>query len=146
MNKETPDTLGIAYRILMLMRYKGFSVKTEFGDFLGWKKQYLQKILNGGLIGMSVINTILEKFPDISARWLITGEGLMIDLQQHTRAITDFHDLRDYIHVMTPDDRRRIHAGLGYAPDDLLRWQSLASAFRLEAEARYLPKNEENRQ
>lgn len=65
-------------RILQIIKYATNGNKAHFAEMLGWKGQYLQNILKGS-IGITPISTILEKFPDINARWLILGQGDMLD-------------------------------------------------------------------
>lgn len=65
-------------RILDIIKYATDGNKAQFAEKLGWKGQYLQNILKG-VIGLTPITTILKAFPEINARWLILGDGSMLD-------------------------------------------------------------------
>lgn len=137
--------LGPACRIYQVIRYKGFQTKIDFAAHMGWTKQHLNTLLRGSSIGLSAVSAILEKFPDISARWLLFGEGVMVDLTHHEKAIHDWYVLAPYAHVMTPEERKRIDSGLGYDLEDVGRWMSLALDFKHECEDRFFcPEEDEN--
>ena len=51
--------------------------KMEFASIMGWSGQYLNTILRGSF-GIVPLRKILEEFPELDARWMITGEGKMI--------------------------------------------------------------------
>lgn len=139
---ENIKRLGPACRIYQVMRYKGFPTKAEFAAYVGWNRQHLNTLLSGNRIGLTAFSAIINKFPDISARWLITGEGLMVDLSHHEKAIHDWHTLERFIHIMTPEERRRIDAGLGYDIEDINRWSVLAHDFYVESEKRFCDSEE----
>lgn len=65
-------------RILAIIEYATNGNKARFAEKCGWKGQYLQNVLRG-CVGISPIMTILKTFPEINARWLILGEGAMLD-------------------------------------------------------------------
>ena len=62
---------------IRLIAASQFKRKKDFAEHLGWKPNYLSKILGGQNIGLRPILEILEKMPNISARWLLFGEGAM---------------------------------------------------------------------
>lgn len=64
-------------RILEIIEYATNGNKARFAEKCGWKVQYLQNVLRG--CGISPIMTILKTFPEVNARWLILGEGAMLD-------------------------------------------------------------------
>ena len=116
--------IEIAKRIAALSAYKDFKTDTDFGAFLGWTKQYTYRILRGQVVGLTVINTILDKFPEVNARWLITGEGSMIDNAYMARYFTTLHQLNDYIPVMTKEELDRVNHTASFTASDLAVWQS----------------------
>lgn len=62
-------------RISTIIKYKAKN-KKEFAAVMGWSPTYLSKLLsNQSGIGITPIIQILDKFPDIDARWLLFGEG-----------------------------------------------------------------------
>lgn len=130
----------MAVRILKVIRFKGFKSNASFADHMGWTRQYLNNILSGKNIGLSVVSSMCQKFPDISARWLILGDGIMLDLTNHLTALRSWVALADFIHVIPAEDRAKIDAGEFWSLDDLKRWELSLSEFNAAVEAR-LSKN-----
>ena len=65
-------------RILEIIEYATNGNKARFAEKCGWKPQYLQNILKGS-IGLEPVIRLLETLPEVNARWLILGEGAMLD-------------------------------------------------------------------
>jgi transcriptional regulator with XRE-family HTH domain len=66
-------------RILKLIEVEKISA-AEFADKIGVQRSNVSHILNGrNNPGFSFIQKILETFPSINSRWLLTGEGVMYD-------------------------------------------------------------------
>lgn len=64
-------------RILFIIKHFCDGNKAEFARVMG----EIPQTINGWLkrnIGSSVLNKIIEKFPEVSKTWLITGEGSML--------------------------------------------------------------------
>lgn len=64
-------------RILFIIKHFCDGNKAEFARVMGEMPQ----TINGWLkrnIGSNVLNKIIEKFPEVSKSWLITGEGSML--------------------------------------------------------------------
>lgn len=60
------------------MDYKGLS-PSEFADAISVQRSNITHVLQGrNNPGFQFITKMLEKFPDINAKWLLTGEGEMI--------------------------------------------------------------------
>lgn len=67
----------IQNRIEMIIRCKAVS-KKSFAEQLGWSQGYLSNLLNeNNSFGLQPILQILTRYRDISARWLLFGEGYM---------------------------------------------------------------------
>lgn len=66
-------------RLLEIIKYKTGGRQTEFAASLGWSPQYLTKLLKGYNFGIRPVITIVTAFPEINARWLLIGEGDMIE-------------------------------------------------------------------
>lgn len=49
-----------------------------FADRMGWERQYLSKLTRGIGLGITPVVAILQKFPELDARWLLLGEGEML--------------------------------------------------------------------
>lgn len=119
-------------RLLEIIRYKTGGNKTNFADIMGWSPQYLTKLLKGDNFGLQPILSLLSSFPEISARWLLFGDGYMLeagrlfDLQRQTMThIQALLDLEKYIPVMTGDEIREFEDAIktgrkpSYTPDTL---------------------------
>lgn len=65
---------------IRLIATENFARKKDFAEFLGWRPNYLSKILGGQNIGLTPLMHILQKMPEINARWLLLGEGNMISV------------------------------------------------------------------
>jgi len=64
-------------RIKKYMDHKGLSA-AELADIIGVQRSNLSHILTGrNNPGSSFIEKLLHKYPELDARWLITGEGDM---------------------------------------------------------------------
>jgi transcriptional regulator with XRE-family HTH domain len=68
-------------RILKLIETEKISA-AEFADKIGVQRSNVSHILNGrNNPGFSFIQKILETFPSINSRWLLTGEGVMYEVK-----------------------------------------------------------------
>lgn len=68
--------MGIKERLGLIIKDLGISGRTLSKE-CGFSESYFSTINDG--IGADKLNKILSKYPNISARWLITGEGAMYD-------------------------------------------------------------------
>lgn len=96
-------------RLQEIIKYKTGGRKTAFAELMGWTPQYLAKLLNGENFGLQPVLSILEKLPEINARWFLFGQGSMLeigkmfDLQRETmNHIQELLDLDKYIPYMSP--------------------------------------------
>lgn len=85
--------------------------KKDFAELLGWSPQYLSKILSGKEIGLTPILAILRTFPELNARWLLLGEGVMLSENHISEVrqlvqdnISRMLEFEKYIPVMTGDE------------------------------------------
>lgn len=127
---------NMAVRILKVIRYKEYKFY-EFAEYMGWSRQYLNTLLSGKNIGMSVVTSICQKFPDISARWMLLGDGIMLDLTNHLTALRSWVALSDFIHVIPANERARIDAGETWTMEDLERWKSSLKEFQVSVDSRF---------
>ena len=96
-------------RILRIIDHATAGNKAAFAAELGWSPQYLNNILSGKGLGLTPVVTIIAHHPEINARWLLIGEGDMLEGEQRrvvnsvlTRAIE-----RAALLDATPDDERK---------------------------------------
>jgi len=67
-------------RIKELIDYKGISAG-ELADLMDVQRSNISHILNGrNKPGAVFLERFLKTFPDVNARWLLTGEGQMINV------------------------------------------------------------------
>lgn len=64
--------MGIKSRLELIIKDLGISGRTLSKE-CGFSESYFSTINDG--IGADKLNKILSRYPNISARWLITGEG-----------------------------------------------------------------------
>lgn len=58
----------------------------EVGDFVGMTKQGVSSFMRGVTSPpLDALGKILIKYPELSARWLLTGEGHMLEEQRRTK-------------------------------------------------------------
>lgn len=62
-----------------VIRYKTGGRQKPFAEFMGWTPPYLAKLLRGENFGLQPVLSLLEKLPEINARWLLLGQGSMLN-------------------------------------------------------------------
>lgn len=100
-------------RLQEIIRYKTGGRQNDFASAMGWTPQYLTKLLKGENFGITPLKTLLEKLPEINARWLLFGQGEMLEmgklfsLQRDTFVmLQSILDLERFIPFMSPDELR----------------------------------------
>lgn len=79
----------VKQRLIEFIRYKGISQR-KFEEVIGASNGYINNISKG--IGGIKLQKILSAFPELSQRWLLTGEGSMLvdgQSQQHPQQAPD---------------------------------------------------------
>lgn len=115
-------------RLLQFIQYKTGGKQAEFAELMGWSPQYLHKLLKEGGIGIRPIVALLEKFPELNARWLLLGEGAMLNtgadaVKSHLLKLLE---LEKYMPVMTPDELRLLEDGqTDFDAETIIRWEEL---------------------
>ena len=115
-------------RLLQFIQYKTGGKQADFADLMGWSPQYLNKMLKEGGIGIRPIVALLEKFPELNARWLLLGEGAMLNtgadaVKSHLLKLLE---LEKYMPVMTPDELRLLEDGqTDFDAETVIRWEEL---------------------
>lgn len=101
-------------RLLDIIQYKTSGKQAEFADIMGWSPQYLNRLTKGESgIGIRPIIALLEKFPELNARWLLLGEGAMITsgVDEMKKRLFRLLEIEKYMPVMTPDELRCVTDG-----------------------------------
>ena len=115
-------------RLLEFIQYKTSGNQAEFAKVIGWSPQYLNKLLKEGGIGIRPIIALLEKFPELDARWLLLGEGAMITTgaDEVKRHLFRLLEIEKYMPVMTPEELREIQEGRSeFDAATVERWSQL---------------------
>lgn len=125
-------------RLLDIIKYKTGGKQKAFADFMGWTPQYLAKLLRGENFGLQPVLTILEKMPEIDARWFLLGDGSMLNddkvfgLRRETYSWVQSILMFDrFLPVMSPDEVHRFEEVLSgksypdFSDEQVARWESL---------------------
>lgn len=68
-------------RIAQIIDYKALT-PSRFADIIGIQRSRISHIMSGrNNPSIDVITKIIEKFPDIDLKWLMTGEGQMLNAE-----------------------------------------------------------------
>lgn len=137
-------------RLLEIIKYKTGGRQTEFATLLGWTPQYLAKLLRGENFGIKPVVTLLEKMPEISGRWLLLGQGDMLEIgelfnlqREAFSQVQAILEIEQYIPVMTPEELHTLEQAVRgrrtpvYSPETLEKWARLTTARKQEMEARF---------
>ena len=74
-------------RIRQFMEYKGIA-PSELADAIGVQRSNITHVLQGrNKPGFQFITKILETFPEINAKWLIIGEGEMLESMRPQQSV-----------------------------------------------------------
>jgi transcriptional regulator with XRE-family HTH domain len=101
-------------RLLDIIQYKTSGKQADFAEIMGWSPQYLNRLTKGESgIGIRPIVALLEKFPELNARWLLLGEGAMITsaADEVRKRLARLLEIEKYMPVMTPDELREVTEG-----------------------------------
>lgn len=128
-------------RLLDIIQYKTSGKQAEFADIMGWSPQYLNRLTKGESgIGIRPIISLLEKFPELNARWLLLGEGAMITsgADEMKRRLFRLLEIEKYMPVMTPDELRDITDGkCEFDAATVERWDALLDKRNKEINDRF---------
>ena len=127
-------------RLLELIQYKTNGIQADFAELMGWSPQYVNKLIREGSMGIKPITALLEKFPELNARWLLLGEGVMIDsgydiMKSH---IFRLLQLEKYMPVMAPDELRELSDGkVNFDEEVIEKWERLLSVRNEQIASRF---------
>lgn len=98
-------------RLAEIIKYKTGGKQTAFAQFMGWSPQYLSKLVRGDNFGLAPVVALLQKLPEVDARWLLLGEGEMLCDEKLTEVrataqsyVTSILEMEKYLPVMTPEE------------------------------------------
>lgn len=99
---------------MQTIKYKTGGKQNKFAELMGWPPPYLAKLLKGETFGLQPVLTIVERLPEIDARWLLTGKGTMLERDGaefllHDR-IRSMLEIEVCLPVLTPSELARLAA------------------------------------
>lgn len=121
-------------RLEEVIRYKTGGRHKEFADLMGWTAPYLGKLLRGDNFGITPVMRLVERLPELNVRWLLTGQGVMLDSvevlrsQILGRALTLLR-VEKSLGVMTADELRSLEravedgSAIVASPETLADWE-----------------------
>lgn len=125
-------------RLKEIIKYKGMS-QLDFASYMGWTPQYTNNLVTDGGIGIKPIIAVLEKFPEVDARWLLLGEGTMLtDCSSIVKGqLFRLLEIEQYMRVMTADELASVQNGRTEFPEETInKWKSLLHEHRKEQNRR----------
>lgn len=111
-------TEHIEERIKQIIAYKCKGNTSAFARLMEWSTPYAFQTVRGKSLGLSPIITIVSKLPEIDARWLLTGEGTMLQANESTPhvpsgapSLSYMLDMEKYIPFMTAEEQQQLVSG-----------------------------------
>lgn len=108
----------IEERIKQIIAYKCKGNTSAFARLMEWSTPYAFQTVRGKSLGLSPIITIVSKLPEIDARWLLTGEGTMLQADESTPpapsgspSLSYMLDMEKYIPFMTAEEQQQLISG-----------------------------------
>ena len=125
-------------RLLEIIKYATNGKQVEFANIMGWKPQYVTKCLREGM-GIKPIIALLERFPELNARWLILGEGTMVNspVEDTTSHLIHLLRIEKYMRVMSIEEQKRLIKGEEFSEEEIARWEELLNKKNEEVAMRY---------
>lgn len=136
-------------RLLDIIKYKTGGRQKAFAELIGWTPQYLAKLLRGDNFGLQPVLTLLEKLPEINARWLLLGDGDMLNddkvfgLRRETYSRVQSILMFDrFLPVMSPEELHRFEDVLSgkeypdFSDEDVARWEAMLAERQQSLDAR----------
>lgn len=136
-------------RLMDVIRYKTGGRQKPFAEFMGWTPPYLAKLLRGENFGLQPVLSLLEKLPEINARWLLLGQGSMLNddkvfgLRRETYSrVQGILALDRYLSVMSPEELHRYEGVLrgeslpDFSDEEVSRWEAMLSERNAALDAR----------
>lgn len=128
-------------RLLDIIRYKTGGRQNSFAEIMGWTPQYLAKLLRGENFGLQPVMTILEKLPEINARWFLFGEGSMLSddkvlgLRRETYSrVQSILTFERFLPVMSPEEIHQFEEVIlgkaypDFSDEQVSRWEAMLAA------------------
>lgn len=126
-------------RLSQFIDYATGGNKADFARSLGWTPQYLSGMLKDCRIGMNPLLTLLTKYPELNARWLLLGEGAMLTAcgDAIKAQLTRLLNIEQYLPVMTAEEQQRIiNNDYNFDAETYAKWRALLAEKRTSVDGR----------
>lgn len=126
-------------RLAQFIDYATGGSKADFARSLGWSPQYLSGMLKDCRIGMNPLLTLLSKYPELNARWLLLGEGAMLTACSDAIKAQLAHllNIEQYLPVMTAEEQQRIiNNDYNFDAETYAKWRELLAERRASIDGR----------
>lgn len=126
-------------RLAQFIDYVTGGSKADFARSLGWSPQYLSGMLKDCRIGMNPLLTLLSKYPELNARWLLLGEGAMLTACSDAIKAQLVHllNIEQYLPVMTAEEQQRIiNNDYNFDAETYAKWRELLAERRASIDGR----------
>lgn len=126
-------------RLSTFIDYATGGNKADFARSLGWTPQYLSGMLKDCRIGMNPLLTLLTKYPELNARWLLLGEGAMLTAcgDAIKAQLTRLLNIEQYLPVMTAEEQQRIiNNDYDFDAETYAKWRALLAEKRASVDGR----------
>lgn len=124
-------------RLLQFIKY-ACGRQSVFAEVMGWDRQYLSKLTRGIGLGITPVVAVLQKFPELDARWLLLGEGEMLrptaserrpNLTAARDRVARSLELARFLPVMSETELSEFASGrLEFPASAEARWRELQAA------------------
>lgn len=126
-------------RLSQFIDYATGGNKADFARSLGWTPQYLSGMLKDCRIGMNPLLTLLARYPELNARWLLLGEGAMLSAcgDAIKAQLTRLLNIEQYLPVMTAEEQQCIISGnYDFDADTYAKWDALLAEKKTSIDGR----------
>lgn len=126
-------------RLSQFIDYATGGNKADFARSLGWTPQYLSGMLKDCRIGMNPLLTLLAKYPELNARWLLLGEGAMLSAcgDAIKAQLARLLNIEQYLPVMTAEEQQRIINGnYSFDAETYAKWDALLAEKKTSVDGR----------
>ena len=128
-------------RLIEIIKYRTGGKQPPFASLMGWSPQYLNKLVKGVDFGLAPVLAILQKLPEINARWFLLGEGEMLQDSKLTEVrataqsyVLSILEMEKYLPVMSPAEVREFEQMCigevkpNFNPEQVADWQNRLAA------------------
>ena len=126
-------------RLSQFIDYATGGNKADFARSLGWTPQYLSGMLKDCRIGMNPLLTLLARYPELNARWLLLGEGAMLSAcgDAIKAQLARLLNIEQYLPVMTAEEQQRIINGnYSFDAETFAKWDALLAEKKASVDGR----------